>query len=105
MGVGYAGWVNLYAQSTLFLVVIVVLLAIKGFAFINALTYSSEAYQAAGKLTKQAWCAITGLGFASQLVLIGSSPFGIIHLVFTIASLVYLADVRPALREVTSGRR
>lgn len=96
---------NIYAQSTLLLVVLVVLLAIKGFAFINSLTYSNEAYQAAGKLTKQAWCAITGLGFAAQLILIGSSPFGIIHLAATIASLVYLADVRPALREVTSGRR
>ena len=96
---------NIYAQSTLLLVVLVVLLGVKGFAFINSLTYSAEAYEAAGKLTKTAWCAITGLSFAAQLVLIGSSPFGLIHLVFTIASFVYLADVRPALREVTSGRR
>ena len=69
----------------------------------NSLTYSAEAYEAAGKLTKPAWCAITGLGFAAQLILVGSSPLGIIHLVFTIASLVYLADVRPALAEVTSA--
>lgn len=97
---------NIYAfQSTLMLVVLVVLLAIKGFAFINSLTYSTEAYEAAGKLTKPAWCAITGLGFGAQLILIGSSPLGLIHLVFTIASLVYIADVRPALREVTSYRR
>ena len=92
-------------ESWLWLVVLVVLLAIKGFSFVNAMTYSTEAYQAAVKLTKQAWCAITGLGFAAQLILISSSPLGIIHLVFTIASLVYLADVRPALAEVTSGRR
>lgn len=87
------------------LVVLVVLLAIKGFAFVNALTYRAEAYDAAGKLTKPAWCAITGLGFAAQLILISSSPLGIIHLAFTIAALVYLADVRPALKEVTSYRR
>jgi hypothetical protein len=98
--------VNIYAfQSTLMLVVLVALLAIKGFAFINSLTYSAEAYQAAGKLTKPAWCAITGLGFGAQLILIGSSPLGIIHLAFTIAALVYLADVRPALKDVTSYRR
>ena len=90
-------------QSTVWLVVLVALLAIKGFAFINALTYSAQAYDAAGKLTKQAWCAITGLGFAAQLILLGS-PLNIISLVFTIAALVYLADVRPALREVTSPR-
>ncbi|SEB69412.1 Protein of unknown function [Nocardioides exalbidus] len=86
------------------LAVLVVALAIKGFAFVNAMTFSAEAYEAAGKLTKQAWCVITGLGFAAQLVLIGS-PIGIINLVFLIAALVYLADVRPALREVTSPRR
>ena len=96
---------NIYAfQSTLMLVVLVVLLAIKGFAFINSLTYSTEAYEAAGKLTKTAWCAITGLGFAAQLILLGS-PLNIVSLAFTIAALVYLADVRPALREVTSYRR
>ena len=97
--------VNIYAfQSTFMLVVLVVLLAVKGFAFVNALTWSVEAYDAAGKLTKQAWCLITGLGFAAQLILISSSPLGLIHLVFTIAALVYLADVRPALAEVTSHR-
>ncbi|WP_207208647.1 DUF2516 family protein [Nocardioides oleivorans] len=91
-------------ESWLMLGVLVIALAIKGFAFVNALTFSVEAYDAAGKLTKQAWCLITGLGFAAQLVLLGS-PLGIINLIFTIAALVYLADVRPALREVTSGRR
>ncbi|MCY7400035.1 MAG: DUF2516 family protein [Nocardioides sp.] len=96
---------NIYAlESTFGLVVLIVLLAIKGFAFVNSLTYSAEAYNAAGKLTKPAWSTITGLGFAAQLILIGSSPLGIIHLVFTIAALVYLADVRPALAEVTSPR-
>ena len=96
---------NIYAlESTFGLVVLIVLLAIKGFAFVNSLTYSAEAYNAAGKLTKPAWSAITGLGFAAQLILIGSSPLGLIHLVFTIAALVYLADVRPALAEVTSPR-
>ena len=101
----YSCRVNIFAfQSGVMLFVLVVLLGIKGFAFINALTWSAEAYEAAGKLTKQAWCAITGLGFAAQLILISSSPLGIIHLVFTIAALVYLADVRPALAEVTSRR-
>ena len=46
---------NIYAfESGLWLVVLVVLLAVKGVAFVNAMTYSPEAYQAAGKLTKQA---------------------------------------------------
>lgn len=95
---------NIYElQGNVFLVVLVVLLLIKGFAFINALTYSAQAYDAAGKLTKVAWCAITGLGFVAQLVLLG--PFNLLSIVFTIAALVYLADVRPALKEVTSYGR
>ena len=96
---------NIYAlESTFGLAVLIVLLAIKGFAFISSLTYSAEAYNAAGKLTKPAWSTITGLGFAAQIIMIGSSPLGLIPLVFTIAALVYLADVRPALTEVTSPR-
>lgn len=96
---------NIYeVQGTLYLVVLLVMLAVKGFAFVNALLFSGEAYDAAGKLTKTAWCAITGLGFAAQLIILGS-PLNLISLVFFIAALVYLADVRPALKEVTSYRR
>jgi len=89
-------------QGTVMLVVLIALLAVKGFAFVSALLYPAEAYQAAGKLTKPAWCAITGLGFAAALIQL--QPLGLLSLVFTVAALVYLADVRPALAEVTSGR-
>ena len=60
----------------------------------SSLLFSSEAYTAGGKLTKPAWCAILGLGLAAQLLLI-TSPLNILHLAFTIAAFVYLADVRP----------
>jgi hypothetical protein len=96
--------VNIYElQGTFFLVVLLVMLAVKGFAFVNAVLFSNEAYEAAGKLTKTAWCAITGLGFAAQLIFM--APTNILNLIFFIAALVYLADVRPALKEVTSYRR
>lgn len=96
---------NIYeVQGTLYLVVLLVMLGVKGFAFVNSLLFSAEAYDAAGKLTKTAWCAITGLGFAAQLIILGS-PLNLISLVFFIAALVYLADVRPALKDVTSYRR
>lgn len=83
-------------------VVLIVLLLVKGFAFVSSLLYPAQAYEAAGKLTKPAWCAITGIGFAEILIFL--SPLGLLGIVFTIASLVYLADVRPALREVTTQR-
>lgn len=76
------------------LVVFFVLLAVKIYAFGSSLTFSGEAYNAAGKLTKPAWCIILALGVALQLI---GSPIGLLSIVFTIAAFVYLADVRPAL--------
>lgn len=69
-------------------------LAVSIFAFVNSLLYSSESYEAAGKLTKPAWCAILGIGVVLQLVPVG---LFIIQIALLIAALVYLADVRPAL--------
>lgn len=95
---------NVFAlEGTIWLVALLVMLVVKGCAFVSSLLFSSEAYEAAGKLTKPAWATITGLGFAAQLIFM-SSPLGLINLVFIIAAFVYLADVRPALREVTSPR-
>ena len=87
------------AELKLMLIVELVLLVVKLFAFINSLLYSAEAYNAANKLTKPAWTIILGLGLVVKLVLGG--PLGIINLAFTIAAFVYLADVRPALSSLT----
>lgn len=87
-------------ESYVSLVIVLALLAVKGFAFVNALSWPAEYYSAAGKLTKPAWGAILGLGLAAQILLIGS-PMSLIHIVFTVAALVYLADVRPALAALT----
>ena len=80
------------------------MLAIKGFAFISAVLYPAEAYPATGSGTKPAWSIGLGLGLVAQMLLISASPLNLINLAFTIAALVYLADVRPALAEVTSRR-
>lgn len=80
-------------QGVLTLIVIFVLLAIKIFAFVNCLFFPAEAYEAAGKLTKPAWALILGLGVVISVFSIGF----IISVAFTIAALVYLVDVRPAL--------
>ncbi|ANH38208.1 hypothetical protein I601_1777 [Nocardioides dokdonensis FR1436] len=73
-----------------------VLLAVKIFAFVNSLMFSSESYEAAGKLTKPAWTIILGIAVAVQVLLL-NSPIGILNLILTIAALVYLVDVRPAM--------
>ncbi len=80
--------------NTISLVVFIVLLAIKLFAFVSSLLYTAEHYRAAGKWTKGGWVAVTGIAAALQLL--GFVPT-FINLGLTIASFVYLADVRPAL--------
>ncbi|MFC6152888.1 DUF2516 family protein [Nocardioides yefusunii] len=72
---------------------------VKAYALISALTFSEQAYEASAKLTKVAWCAILGLALVAQLVF--RSPIQMLNLVGLVAALVFLADVRPALRDVT----
>ncbi len=92
---------NVFAvEGITMLVIEIVLLAVKIFAFVNALRFSDEAYRAAGKLNKAAWTIILGLGVVAQIVLAGS-PLNLINLALTVAALVYLADVKPALTSLT----
>lgn len=89
-------------QMNVMLIVYLVLLAVKGFAFVNSLLWSGEHYTAAGKLTKPTWTIILGLGLVVQILLPGI--INLLNLVFTIAAFVYLADVRPALASLTRRR-
>lgn len=70
------------------------LLAVKIFAFASSALHTSESYEAAGKLTKWGWMLILGLAVVGQVLM---HPIGLVNLALTIAALVYLADVRPAL--------
>jgi len=70
-------------------------LALKVFAFADALSRPAAAYVAMGKLTKPAWLAILGLSVLLGLV---TGLFGLFGIVTIVAAVVYLVDVRPALR-------
>ncbi len=77
-----------------------VLLAAKVVALVDALRHRAPAYVSAGKRTRTFWLVLTGLSLAFHLI---TGPVQLLNIVGTIASLVYLLDVRPALRQV-SGR-
>ena len=83
-------------EGTVFLVVSLLLLALKIFALVTALMFSPDHFRAADKLTKPTWVALLGIGVAAQVLL--PDVRNLINLAFTIAVFVYLADVRPALR-------
>ncbi|MBA2638776.1 MAG: DUF2516 family protein [Nocardioidaceae bacterium] len=90
------------AMGTVEAVISLVLFACKAFAFVDAVTRPAAAFNAADKQTKQFWLIVLGLFLFAHLLL--WRPIGILNLIGTVAALVYLADVRPALRALGPGR-
>jgi hypothetical protein len=76
-------------------------LLFQGFAFINSLIHPAAAYRAADKWTKPGWTIVT---FLALLLVIVFGPISIFGVGGIVASIVYIVDVRPALREVSGGR-
>lgn len=77
------------------------LIALRLWALLDCVTRSSAAFPAADKLTKPAWLLI--LVVAGLLGTFASPPLWPISLISAVAAGVYLADVRPAVREISSG--
>lgn len=70
-------------------------------ALADAAVRPAAAFPAAGKLTKPAWLAI--LVVCVLLCLAGVGIFGLLGILVAVAVLVYLLDVRPAVRELRPG--
>ena len=75
-------------------------LALALWAFVDALVRPAAGFVAAGKLTKPGWAAITGL---AVLVVFFFKPMSFLGLPAIIAAIVYLVDVRPAVRGLRRG--
>ena len=76
---------------------------VKVFTLIDAVTRRADAFVAASKQTKIFWTLILGIAVAWNFFF--PQFLSIINLIGLVAALVYLVDVRPALREVGGGRR
>ena len=93
--------IDLFGASNLLLLVLGLgTLALKVWALVDATTRPAPAYAAAGKLTKPAWVGILA---ASAVLGFLFGPLGLFGLVGLVASIVYLVDVRPAVREMRPG--
>jgi hypothetical protein len=75
-------------------------------AFVIAVKAPAGAYIAAGKLSKGAWVAITGIAMAIGLGVMplpslnsGARFGGLLSIASLVAALVFLVDVRPAIRQ------
>lgn len=72
-------------------------------AFVHCLLQRADAFPAIGTLSKPAWLGLIGVTFLLALLL-QSGGVGLFSLIAAGVALVYLLDVRPALRDVSDGR-
>lgn len=86
-------------QSRFMMLVTIGLFVIQAWAFVDALTRRPEMFVAADKLTKPAWLIILGVALAAHLLI--WSPVSFLNLIGAVAAIVYVVDVRPALRSLT----
>ncbi|NUP39797.1 MAG: DUF2516 family protein [Streptomyces sp.] len=78
------------------------LILFSGFALIDAAIRREDGYRAVGKQTKPFWLIILAIAFVVNLIFPILSFLPAIGLV---ASIVYMVDVRPALRGLAGGGR
>ena len=86
-------------QSGFMMLVTIGLFVIQAWAFADALTRRPEMFVAADKLTKPAWLIILGVALAAHLLI--WNPVSFLNLIGAVAAIVYVVDVRPALRSLT----
>lgn len=78
-----------------------VILALAVFAFVDGAIRREDAYRAADKQNKQFWLIILGIAVVVNLVV----PMVLLQIIGLIASIVYIVDVRPALKQVAAWRQ
>ena len=91
---------DLGPSSLLLLVLSLIALAVKLWALVDALIRPSSAFVAASKLSKPAWAGITALAAVFAYL---SPPLNLFWLLAAVAAVVYLVDVRPAVRGLQRG--
>jgi Protein of unknown function (DUF2516) len=89
-------------QGLLQLVIGVLALGVQGFALVDALRQRTDAFTAAGKLTKPLWLTILAVATAIGVIFL-LNPFNVFDLIAFVAAGVYLADVRPAIKSISGG--
>lgn len=90
-------------QSAILMALGLAALAVEAFAFVDALRHPEAVFVAADKRTKKFWLVITGAALAVGIVTV----FNVLNLFGLLAFLgaaVYLADVRPAVRQLRGPR-
>jgi Protein of unknown function (DUF2516) len=90
-----------YAPLNYFFVALAVAaFVVEAWAFIDAIIRPTQAFTAAGKLTKVKWLLILGVAFVLGLYAAAyGGGIGFLSVIAFVAAAVYLADVRPKVKE------
>ena len=78
---------------------------VEAWAFIDAITRPAQAFVAAGKQTKLIWLIILGVAFVLGLYAAAyGGVTGFLSVAAFVAAAIYLADVRPKVKEFRRDR-
>ncbi|MFM9699176.1 DUF2516 family protein [Streptomyces europaeiscabiei] len=88
---GFAGFLGLLK---------IVLMALAAFGLFDAAFRREDAFRAADKQTKVFWLVILGIALIVSYLF---SILSFLPIIGVIASIVYIVDVRPAVKQVSGG--
>lgn len=77
----------------------IAILALAVFALVDSAMRRGDAYTAADKQNKQFWLIVLGITVLVNLLV----PMILLQIIGLIATIVYIVDVRPALKQVAGG--
>ncbi|MFI6446355.1 DUF2516 family protein [Kitasatospora sp. NPDC050543] len=80
------------------------ILGFKLVALVDAASRREDAFRAADKKTKPFWLVVLGLAFGLDLIFGASFLTSFLTLAGLVAAIVYMVDVRPAIKQLTDGR-
>jgi hypothetical protein len=89
-------------QSFVLLILGIASLALTGYSAFDASRYQANLFPAVGRLSKAMWLGILIAAFLISIVFLFSA-LSLLNIVGVIAAAVYLADVRPKLKQVSGG--
>jgi hypothetical protein len=89
-----------------FVALAVVAFVVEAWAFIDAIIRPAQAFRAVGKLSKPIWLIILGVAFVLGLYAAAYGGItGILSVAAFVAAAIYLADMRPKVKEFSRGSR
>ena len=102
LSIGYLQSVFYQVQNVVLLVLWVLFLLIKVYAFIDCIRRPAQAFPAVSRQSKVLWLILTGISALAGLVF--QDPLSIFGIAGLVAALVFLFDVRPRIIELYANR-